>query len=91
MTTKYEDEPKGYLRPTEMEIFDLTTGIGRGVSLTFIHTLDSERKAVATIPLADATHEWPLRIFLQFNADYPEAIQHTDTLNSYVQRLSEHG
>ncbi len=90
MTTKFEDDNEGYLRPVDMEIFDCKDA-GQGVSLTFVHTLDPMRKAVATIPLADATHEWPLRIFLQFNADYPEAMQHTDTLNSFVQRLTSHG
>jgi len=89
MTTKFEDEKEGFLRPTDMEIFD--TKHGRGVSLTFVHTLDPLRKAVATIPLEDATHEWPLRIFLHFNADYPEAMEHTSSLNSFVQRLTSHG
>ncbi len=88
MTTQYEWK-EGYLRPTDMEIFD--TKNGKGVSLTFVHTLDNIRKAVATIPIADATHEWPLEVFLRFNADYPEAMEHTDSLNPFVRRLSNNG
>lgn len=88
MTTQYEFK-EGYLRPTDLEIFD--SKHGKGVSLTFVHTLDPLRKAVATIPLADVSHEWPLEIFLRFNSDYPEAAEHTNLMNSFVQRLTDHG
>lgn len=86
MTTVYE-EKEGYLRPTKMEIFD--SKHGRGISFTFTHTLDPLRKAVATIPLCDASSNWPLEIFLRFNADYPEALEHRIDLNSFTQRLSD--
>ncbi len=86
MTTKFE-EKEGYLRPAEMEIFDLR-GAGKGVQMTFVHTLDPLRKAVATIPYADLTPQWPMELFMRFNTDYPEAMEHTSELNSYVQRLS---
>ncbi len=88
MTTQFECK-EGYLRPTDMEIFD--TKDGKGVSLTFVHTLDNLRKAVATIPIADAHHKWPLEVFLRFNSDYPEAMEHTDSLNPFVRRLSNNG
>lgn len=77
----------GYLRPTNME--HSIGRFGESVSLVFVHTKEPLRKAIACVPVVDAHFEWPVEVFLRFNADYPEAIDHIEDMATYAHRLAD--
>lgn len=77
----------GYLRAINME--HSVGRFGESVSLVFIHTEDPLRKAIACVPVKDAHFEWPVEVFLRFNTDYPEALDHIEDMAKYAHRLAD--
>lgn len=77
----------GYLRPINMEHH--IGRFGESVTLVFVHTQQPLRKAIACVPVEDANFEWPVEVFLRFNTDYPEALDHIEGMAKYAHRLAD--
>lgn len=79
---------KGYLALLEAEIvdppLDHPSGSEGSVILKFEHTDDAQIKGMASLPIELVYPEWPVEVFLRFNEDYPEAIQHIKGVRAFA-------
>ena len=77
---------KGYYKLTDV-VLDRRPSGDHLVSVHFVHTNDSDVRAMAMVPHSMATPEWMLEVYLKFNSDHPEALQHTQAVLTASQRL----
>lgn len=88
MSTKFISLKTGYLALLEAKFInpplDHPSGSKGSVVLKFKHTEDAQINGMASLPMELVYPEWPVEVFLRFNIDYPEAIQHIKSIRAFA-------